>query len=358
MDIDIIRYQDEIEYINAYLGLLREIYAPYPLLAEARAREAMRNLNKDNPFLRHGEYTNYLLMSKGRPEAHMSAIIDRRLPSSIGIIGCFEFLEREEHVVRLFDEVRKFLAARGKDVVRAPLNFTTWQMFRLSYPDWPLPFVTEPFTRGYYRDFFKKNGFKVVQQNVSTISDIEQTEFSSFEKDLRRLEGQGFVFEVMNQERSVRFMHDIYYLTGQIFSDTWSFVAIDFDEFEYITSDTFSALDMDFVHVVRTEKQKPVAFCFSIPDTYLKSGKRVVLKTIGVLPEYQGKGIAKALLFLLYRASRAKKIRQLISSTMRLDNKKMQKLMKSAAATLYREYEVYEMRLPSKKRSRLASLRA
>jgi hypothetical protein len=45
----------------------------------------------------------------------------------------------------------------------------------------------------------------------------------------------------MKRKGHVRFMHDIYYLTGQIFLDSWSFVAIDFDEFGYITSDTFAA---------------------------------------------------------------------------------------------------------------------
>jgi ribosomal protein S18 acetylase RimI-like enzyme len=206
-----------------------------------------------------------------------------------------------------------------------------------------LPFVTEPFTRGYYRDLFKKYSFKVVQQNVSMIDEIERTGFSTFEKDLRMLEGEGLIFEVMNQERLSCFMRDIHDLTGKIFSGTWSFVAIDFDEFEYISSDTVSILDMDFIYVVRTQEQKPVAFCFSIPDRYSKTGERVVLKTMGVLPEYQGKGIVKALLYLLYRAARARKIPQLISSTIRLDNKRMRKLIKSATATVYREYEAYEL---------------
>jgi hypothetical protein len=40
--IDIIKYQNEIEYVRAYFDLVREIYAPYPLLVEARIREALR----------------------------------------------------------------------------------------------------------------------------------------------------------------------------------------------------------------------------------------------------------------------------------------------------------------------------
>jgi ribosomal protein S18 acetylase RimI-like enzyme len=95
--------------------------------------------------------------------------------------------------------------------------------------------------------------------------------------------------------------------------------------------------------VVRTSEQTPVAFCFGIPDLYSKKGKRIVLKTVGVLPEYQGRGIAKALLYMIFRAAQAKKIKQLIISTIRLDNKRMQNLIGSA--TLYRKYNVYELAL-------------
>lgn len=341
--MDVIRYQNESEYLYAYFGLIREIYVQYPSFIETKLKDAKRNFDQDNPFLKHGNYSNYLLFHKEKPVANISAIMDNRLPAHIGFIGCFESLNNKEFARHIFDETKKFLVKHNKKLIHGPIDLTTWQSFRVSYPEDHPPFFIEPFTRGYYRDLFRGYGFKVAQQNLSTIEEVEKTGFNMFEEDLRRLEREDMIFESMNQKSFPHIMHDIYELTKDIFRDTWSFVSIGFNEFEYNVRDIAAMLDMDFVYLVRNQEKLPIAFCFCIPDVYSKDVKRVVLKTIGVLPKYQGMGIGKALLYLLYRTALEKNVSQFIVSTMRSDNKRMRNLTRSC--NIYREYEAYELTL-------------
>ncbi|MDH4233212.1 MAG: GNAT family N-acetyltransferase [Nitrospirota bacterium] len=312
-------------------------------MAETKVKAAKRNFDQDNPFLKHGNYSNYILFHEDKPAAHISAIMDSRHPADIGCIGCFESINNSEFARHLFEEAKKFLVRHGKKVICGPVDLTTWQSFRVSYPEGRPPFFIEPFTRGYYRDLFRAYGFKVAQQNLSTIGEVEKTGFNMFGEDLKRLERENMIFESMTQESFPRIMHDIYELTKEIFRDTWSFVPIGLDEFEYNIRDIAAMLDRDFVYLVRNQEKLPVAFCFCIPDMYSKDVKRVVLKTIGVLPKYRGMGIGKALMYLLYRTASEKKVSHCIVSTMRSDNKRMRDLTRSC--TIYREYEAYELTL-------------
>ena len=341
--MDVMRCRNEPEYVNDYSKLIREIYAEYPLFIEAKLKETKRSLDQNNPFLDHGSYSNYLLFERNKPVANISAIVDSRLPAHIGVVGCFESYDNAEFANRIIDEARKYLINQGKKHIYGPINFTTWQHFRVSFPESHPPFFIEPFSRGYYRDLFRGYGFSVAHQNVSTIDEVERTAFTSYEGEMKRLERENMIFESMNPESVQCMMRDIYVLTKEIFRDTWAFVPIEFEEFAYNIRDSVELLDGDFVYVVRNREKLPVAFCFCVPDLYSQDKRRVIVKTMGVLPEYQDMGIGKALFYLLYRTAVKKEVSEIIFSTMRSDNARIRNL--TGSRTIYREYEAYELRL-------------
>jgi len=77
-------------------------------------------------------------------------------------------------------------------------------------------------------------------------------------------------------------------------------------------------------------------------DAYSGNHKRVILKTMGVLPEYQRLGIARALFYLVYLRGKQEDASEFIFSTMRADNEKIRDIT-GRAHHIYREYNVYEM---------------
>ncbi len=331
--------RDDSEHLGAYAALVSDLYAGYPPVIQARIREAERNFGRTNPFFSFGRSVSFLLTEQGRPAGHISAFLDDRLPKAVGLIGYFECIDDSGAAALLFDRACAYLRDSGIRNVRGPVNFTTWQTFRVSFPEDAPPFFTEPFTRGYYRDLFRQYGFSVSQGNISAVIRIDGTEFSRYEQHLLRLEQEGVMFETMSRS-GPEMLQDIYRLTGTIFADTWSFVPVTPAEFTYFSEGIALLLDGDFIFLVRGRDQTPAAFCFCAPDRYATNQRRIVIKTLGVSAAYRGKGIAKALLCLVHQTALQKGFTEMIASTMRVGNDPIRGII--PCDRIYREYEVFE----------------
>ena len=84
-----------------------------------------------------------------------------------------------------------------------------------------------------------------------------------------------------------------------------------------------------------------VAFYFSVPDIY-SNDRVLIIKTMGVAPKYQSRGIGGALFYSIHQAAKKQGFKKYIFSTIKDDNKKIQKLAYSEK--VYRKYGVYEMK--------------
>lgn len=342
--MELISYQNENWLINKFSELIKHLYADYPMFTETKLHEIRKDFNKNNPFLEHGSYQNFLLIDQNRPVAHISTIIDNRLPSEVGLIGHFETLNERQYAQKIFDAAIDYFSKYKKKIIRGPVNFTTWQSFRVSYPETNPPFFIEPFSRAFYREFFKNSGFVVAQSNISTIQEVEKTNFNLFERDFVNLQKDDFSFEIIGNIYLSDIFTEICDLVKAIFSDSWSFVKISLEEFIYYFQDLSKFIGDDLLYVVRNKNKKMVAFSFVVPDLYLKAEKRITIKSMGVLKEYRGIGISQALFHLIYRVSKEKNVSRIIFSTMRDDNISILELTRTAQE-IYRRYEVYELTL-------------
>lgn len=338
--MQVIEYTSENKYINEYARLVKGIYAAYPWFAENRVQEACRAFNKKNPFLKFGSWKNFIIFDQGRPLAHISAILDTRLPPKVGLLGYFDAVNRMAYARKAFNQGVNFLTRNQKTIIRGPVDFTTWQGFRVAYPEKNPPFRLEPFTRGYYRNLFENYGFKTVQNNVSTIQKIDQTNFDSYKREYQNLKEQGFIFEAVNANNLPGVLLEIYNLVTKTFGESRLFVKISFAELVYNSRN--SAEPYSLICIARDRSKKSVAFFLGAVDAIISRKKRLVFKTIGVLPEYQGQGIAQALFYLAYLKAKQKGVSELIFSTMRVDNQVIRKLTGSAPG-IYRKYNVYEL---------------
>ena len=96
-----------------------------------------------------------------------------------------------------------------------------------------------------------------------------------------------------------------------------------------------------YIFVLKNKKQEPVGFFFAIPDLFNPALKRVVLKTMGLIPEYRGVGLGGAMFYFVYKNAKKDGFKELVYSTMSVDNERMKSLLGHGPVT-YRRYEVYE----------------
>jgi hypothetical protein len=319
-------------------ALINEVYGDYPDYASSRAGMVAKALAPSNPFLEHGQWRGFLAGASGGPMAHACAITDRRLPG-VGFIGFFEASSDGAGAGGVLQAATRFLVSRGVKTVRGPVDLTTWNRFRVCYPDQEPPFVSEPFTRAYYRSFFSELGFAVAQRNVSTICGAEQVGFHRFAANFETLQDSGFVFEQVEPVRLPSVLPHLHDLALRCFSDTWSFVPASLDEFRYALADLSAASTDTLIHLAYTPAGAPAGCCFAALD-WSRNGRRAVIKSVAAAPMERRLEIARALLYLTYGAAVAQGASQFILSTMRGDNKRVRALT-PGPREIYRQYEVF-----------------
>jgi len=338
----IVSYTDSGRHLNSLATLINEVYRDYPEYAESRARMIAKALAPTNPFLKYGDIQGFLAYSGSRLVAHACAIVDRRLPG-IGLIGFFGSFSESAYGEAVLQEAIGCLTSQGVSTIRGPVDLTTWHGFRLSYQEEEPPFFLEPFTRTYYRSFFQDLGFSVAQHNTSTIHTADQVGFDRFGVNFETLQADGFVFDKVGENQLFAVLPLLHKLVINCFADTWSFVPISFEEFEYGFADPSQPYSETLVHVAHTPAGEPVGFCFGALDSLCKV-RRAIVKTVAVVPMERRLEVARALLYCIYEAARERGASDFILSTMRDDNKGVRALTAGTRRT-YRQYEVYELEL-------------
>ena len=328
--------------LEVVADLIRRVYAHYPEYSASRVRTVEKALAPDNPFLHHGDWVGFLSMSNGTPIGHTCAAIDGRQPS-VGLISFFEALTDTHSARDVLSEAIAYLVSHGVRTIRAPVDFTTWNGFRVSSPEDKTPFLLEPFTREYYGSMFADLGFSVAHSSVSQIQATSDVGFGCFHEDFSRLCDHKFQFETIEAAGLAAALPAVHKLVLEGFARTWSFVPLSMEEFAYSFGDAGLASARLIVHLARSPSQEPVGFCFGALD-WPSNGTRCVLKTICVTPEMRGRGVGRALFYAAYVTAIACGATDFILSTMRDGNGDIRSLTTGSGTTI-REYRAYELQV-------------
>lgn len=338
------KYTNEPEYVKLYGRLLESLYLQCPDYGSLRFDEFNRNINNKNPFIKHGSFQNFIFVKDSEPVAHICVVLNDHGQQEVGIVGYFDCINDVTVAKEVFATVIEFLKERGMKIILGPIQFTTWQSFRVAASGNSSPFFSEPYNPDYYRNLFENSGFSVVQNSISRVRDIARDGISMVDSEYKRLLSQNFSFDRVSRETASAAMREIYTITSAAFRDTLAFTPISFEEFEYQYCGIEKIVEESVIFVVRNPKGLSVAFCLAVPDMLNKNKKRLVIKTIGVLPGYQDRGIGRAVLYITELAGMIEGYTSFIYSTMRIDNKKIH-AMTSETKDVLRTYSVYELKI-------------
>ena len=323
-----------------YRVLIFNLYKDYPNVAKSKVLEFEKAFSTDNPFFKYGRVENHFIFDNDKVVGHIAAIADERY-EGIGLVGFFECENNQEYANWLFDKANTFLKKEGKKQCRGPINMSAWQNFRVSYLENNQPFYLEPFTLEYYRDLFLKKGFSVGHQNITTIESIEKTKIKDYDNYYLQSIEAGYSYHLLSEENAKEIISDIYSLTSEIFKDGYSFYKISKEEFMYFAGQYTQIPKPHYIFVLKNPEHESVGFFFAIPDLFNRESGGVVLKTIGLLPEYRGKNLGSAMFYYIYKEAKKDGFKKLIFSTMSIDNGRIKSITDQNTVP-YRKYEVYE----------------
>ncbi len=375
-EVNIIRVDNEYDKLR-FIKLGWKIYKNDPYWVPPLIFDIKNNLDKNkNPFFKHADAEFFIAMKDGKPVGRIAGIINKNhndfYNDKTGFWGFFECINDNEVSKKLFDEVKKYLSEKGMDLMRGPVNLSTNDEVGLLIDGFNSPPVLlMTYNPKYYINLIEDYGFQKVKDLYAFLMTEELVK--SNKKSMEKLDR---VSDIVIKKENIKIrkinisdfeneLIRVMQIYNKAWEANWGFVPMTEDEFRYVAKSFKAIIDKDLVYFAEANGM-PVAFSLAVPDyniifkkvngrlfpfgifKYLfqrNKIRRIRLITLGVIKEYQKKGIDAVFIRDTIKDSMAKKYNEAEISWVLEDNITMVQTAKNLGARHYKTYRVYDFKL-------------
>ncbi len=361
--------QDALKFIKAQW----QFYADDPLWVPPLLIEQKKLLDtKRNPFYEHAEIQLYFAERDGKVVGRIAAITNELHNQihndNVGFFGFFESIDDPEVAQALVEAAKNWLSQKGKDRIRGPVNPSMNDTCGLLVEDFSSPpVVLMPYNPPYYGKLLEAAGLEKVMDLYAYLLEKDRV-FNDRLERYQKIIRQRYQVTVrpMNFRNKKQFWQDvalIEHIYNRAWEPNWGFVKLTDAEFQALAKDLKQIADPDLV-LIAESKGKLCGCVIALPNInealiYNRSGhllpgiwhlltkqKRITMVRIlilGLLPEFQGKGIDAVLYYEIARRGVEKGYTKAEASWVLENNAPMNlALEKTLQARRYKTYRMYE----------------
>lgn len=287
-----------------------------PLLMEQK-----KLLDKEkNAFYKNGNIALFLAEQNGEVCGRIAAIEDHRFneyhDTGTGFFGFFECIDDTSAAKLLLKVATDWLIERGYKEVIGPSNPSMMDEIGVLVEGFQHdPSILMPYHKPYYDKLIKSAGFEKEMDMYAYRVTQESVSFDRMyraEEIVKRRYPRLHIREIdlKNIEDEVQIVRHIF---NQAWKDNWGFIPLTEDELAATADDFKMILDPKVAHIAEIAGE-PIAFSIGLPDLnqalkkldgdgklfpfgifkllwHQRKINRIRTALMGVLPEYQGKGI-------------------------------------------------------------------
>lgn len=248
-----------------------------------------------------------------------------------------------------FEWVEKWAKKQGATIIYGPINFSTFNNYRLRTDDSlgkDVPFIGEPYHPTYYPELLSTLGFEKKYNYYSQVANgnlIKHIQKQSKPKIQKLFENSPYTITHLTKEIWYNHQEEFYHLIENTFSKNFAYTSISFQDFQHsFVPSVAKRLHPNYSSVVFNEENQIIGFFITYPhfyplctqnldtpvltkyisyDTHYQQleTQNLLLKTTGVHKDYQGKGIFNLMgSFVLYHFDTHEA--NIIATTIREDN--------------------------------------
>ena len=325
-----------------------------------------------NVYFQHGEATRWLLYDESRKLiGRIAAFIDHQTSHKqdqpTGGMGFFECIHQQEAANLLFDAAREWLKARGMEAMDGPINFgETDKYWGLLVDGFTHPSYEIAYNPSYYQELFENYGFQTYFKQEGFHLDVTEPLPPRFERIAQRVvQNPDYDFQHFEWKQANRQVQD--FVT--VFNEAWAsfkahFVPLEVSYIHKTLKKAKAILEEEFIWIAYA-KGRPIAIYLMYPDVnlilkhlngrltlpamlkflYLKKRKTMTRARgvlMGVVPEYQGRGIEAGIILNLVKVFERKRHYTEIEFSWVGDfNPKMRKIFISVGCRSVKHYITY-----------------
>jgi len=331
-------------------------------------RKKMFDKNK-NPFFKHAEAEFYLAKRNneviGRIAAIKNDLHNKEHNDKAGFFGFFECENNQETANKLFDSVKEWLQMKGFDSLRGPANPSSNDEYGLLVDGFEdSPRLLMPYNPKYYITLIENYKFKKAKdlyayklENKKVLASGKLRRVQEIAKQrsgikIRELDMKNFNRELAN-------FKDVYNKTWE---PNWGFVPMTDEEIDAMAKDLKSIIEpsivlfgeinnkiigfalvmLDYNQIFKEMNGRLFPFGFIKLMTQKKKIKWSRIIVLGVLPEYQKKGLDSVFYWEIVNRAHDIGIDLGEASWVLEDNEMMKRGAEVMNGELYKTYRIYE----------------
>jgi len=322
--------QDSIEHTGIYLASesseIREflnfpysLYKNHPQWIAPLLMEQKKLIDtRKNPFYDNADIALFVATRNGKTVGRIAAIHNRTYnehhSTNIGFFGFFDCVDDQKICDLLMKTVGDWFSDKGIVEVLGPTNPGMMDVIGVLVEGYEHePGLLMPYNFPYYDQLLSNAGmtkamdmfaYRVTQQTV-TLDRMQRA------ADIVRSRIPSLTIRDVNLKDFANEVTIIRSIFNAAWAKNWGFVPLSERQFNYLAKDLKTIVDTNFAHIAEIDG-KPVAFSIALPDMnqalkhingkllpfgilkvlyYARKIRQIRTALMGVIPEYQGKGI-------------------------------------------------------------------
>lgn len=367
-----VKQLDRKKGIVPFLKFAWEIYRNDPNWVPPLMMDKKKILNPDkNPFYKSAELEMFMAYRNGKPVGRIAAIKNdnhnKIHNENIGFFGFFESINDQQVANALLDKAKGWLRSKGVDAMRGPANPSSNDEFAMLLEgfDDP-PRLMMAYNPKYYLDLMDNYGLKKVKDLYAYRIDnkkLLQSEKLIRVAEIARKRSRVTIKQI--DEKSFKSeLEKVKYVYNKAWAPNWGFIPMSDEEIENLAKELKPIVEPSIVLFAEVE-EKTIAFAFVMPDynllfkdfngklfpfnfiklfTKRKTITWARVLTLGIIPEYQKRGIDALLYYEITKRAEKIGIMHGEASWILEDNEMMKRGAEQVMnGEIYKKYRVYEI---------------
>jgi GNAT superfamily N-acetyltransferase len=343
-------------------------------------RIAVRDaLNKKaNPFYRTADRQLFLATRNGKPVGRIAAIENRAHNEfhhdRVGFFGFFECGEDQEAAAALFDAAEGWLASRGLDTMRGPMNPSTNHECGLLVRGFRWhPMIMTTWNPRYYSTLIEQAGFVKAKDLLAYFFPLDGPRAFQLPDRVRHvaersLRGKTLTFRDLNLKDFGREVDRCWEIYNSAWESNWGFFPMSRESFTHEAQVLKYIVNPRFTLMAEVNGE-PAGFMIIVPDFHhafkaigngrllptglfkllaakpkLRTGRIMIL---GAKPQYRSRGIFALFAHELSVRARTYGVQGAEASWILEDNDKLNRPLQAMGAKEYRRWRIYDRPVPS-----------
>jgi GNAT superfamily N-acetyltransferase len=357
--------------IKKFIKFAWKVYKDDPNWVPPLMMDKMKILDpKKNPFFKTAEMEMFMAYKNGEPVGRIAAIKNDTHNEvhneNIGFFGFFESINDQEVANKLLDKAKEWLKAKGLNAMRGPANPSSndeYAMLLEGFDDPPRLMMT--YNPKYYLDLMDNYGMKKIKDLYAYR--IDNQKLLKSEKLLRVAEIARKRSKVEIKEINLKDfkneLEKVKFVYNKAWEANWGFIPMTDEEIDNLAKElkplvepslvlfaeidgktiAFALVMLDYNELIKDFNGK--LFPFNVIKLFTQRKKitwaRII--TLGIIPEYQRRGIDALLYYEIVKRAEKLGIMRGEASWILEDNEMMNRGAKVMNGEIYKKYRVYQI---------------